>query len=205
MRRRAGFSLIEALVVMAIGGMALAIIFSIGTKAGDTGFKLGRGAMDAADADVALSDLRTVLASFVLRPPSTALADVDEPMSGEESRLTGDVVLRRATICGPQGWAGRLTLVIEPFEGGRRLSCEKGGERATLLDLPRGSGRFRYSTDGADWTTVYSNDPDGFGAPAEVTQLQLFIRFQAGSDGVDVVQSLSSGPVERWIRNLGQL
>ena len=34
--RRAGFSLIEALVVLAIGGMALAVIFSIGIKAGDT-------------------------------------------------------------------------------------------------------------------------------------------------------------------------
>ncbi|WP_309627528.1 prepilin-type N-terminal cleavage/methylation domain-containing protein [Brevundimonas sp.] len=205
MLRRSGFSLIEALVVLAIGGMALAIIFSIGTKAGDTGFKIGRGAMAAADADVAVSDLRTILGSFVLRPPGTFLADVDEPIAGEESRLTGDVVMRRANICGPQGWAGRLTLVVEAFEGGQQLLCEAGGQRATLLTMARGSGRFSYSNDGADWRSTFSNDPADFDTPAEVTQLQLFVRFEGEVDGIDVVQGLSSGPAERWIRNIGQL
>lgn len=205
MRARSGFSLIEALVVLAIGGMALAIIFSIGTRAGDTGFKLGRGAMAAADKDVAFADVRTVLRSYLLRPPATFLADGDTPIVGEQNRLTGEVVMRRATPCAPQGWAGRLTLVIEPFEGGRRLSCEANGRRTPLLILPRGSGRFSYSTDGADWNTRYSNDPAGFDAPTETTYVQVFIRLEAGLDDVDIVEGLSSGPLGRWVRDFGQL
>lgn len=205
MRQRSGFSLIEALVVLAIGGMALAIIFSIGTKAGDTGFKLGRGAMAAADRDVAFGDLRTVMRSFALRPPGTFLADVDEPVVGDESRLAGEVVMRRATVCAPEGWAGRMTLLVESYESGRRLSCERDGLRIPLLELPRGSGRFTYSQDGASWTTRYSNDPSGFDAPADVTGLRLFVRFEGSVDDVDIVEGLTSGPIERWVRNYGQL
>ena len=66
--QRSGFSLIEALVVLAIGGMALAIIFSIGIKAGDTGFSLGRRAMSAADLDVSVSDVRVLIAPFPAHP-----------------------------------------------------------------------------------------------------------------------------------------
>lgn len=204
MRIRSGFSLIEALVVLAIGGMALAIIFSIGTRAGDTGFKLGRGAMAAAETDVAFADLRTVMRSFVLRPPSAFVAGTDNPISGDPDRLTGEVVMRRATVCAPQGWAGQLTLRIEPFEGGRRLICDANGRQIPLLTIQGGSGRFSYSADGSDWTSRYSNDPAGFDAPDQVSLLQLFIRFEAGRNDEDIVESLSSGPAERWIRDYGQ-
>ena len=204
-RRRAGFSLIEALVVLVVGGMALAIIFSIGTKAGDTGFRLGRGSMAAADSDVAISDLRTILRSFVLRPPSSFLADVDTAISGEETRLVGDVVIQRATLCAPQGWAGRLTLVIAPFEGGQRLSCETDGRAITLLTMPRGSGRFSYSQNGVEWARRFSNAPDAFETPNDVTHLNLFVRLQGQADNLDVIEQISSGPLERWVRNAGQL
>jgi prepilin-type N-terminal cleavage/methylation domain-containing protein len=205
MAPRSGFSLIEALVVLAIGGMALAIIFSIGTKAGEAGFKLGRGAMAAADRDVAFTDLRTILSSLVLRPPATFLAEFDQPITGDETRLTADVVMRRATICGPQGWAGRLTLIVDSFEGGQSLSCAAGQARTTVLVMPRGSGRFRYSEDGVVWRSSYSNDPARFDAPNDVTRLQLFVRFEATADDIDIVEGVSSGPFERWIRNLGEL
>lgn len=204
-RGRAGFSLIEALVVLAVGGMALAIIFSIGTKAGESGFRLGRGSMEAADRDVALSDLRTILRSFVLRPPSSFLADVDTAISGEETRLVGEVVIQRATLCAPQGWAGRLTLVIAPFEGGQRLSCEADGRSVTLLTMPRGSARFSYSQDGVEWTRRFSNSPSEFDTPNDVTHLNLFVRLHGRNGGLDIIEQISSGPLERWVRNAGQL
>lgn len=120
-RARSGFSLIEALVVLAIGGMALAIIFSIGVKAGDTGFGLGRRAMSAADSDVAASDLRTLIRSLALRPPDTFLGGLDQPVVGDPIRLEGDVVIERATQCAPQGWAGRLVLAVERRGTGHAL------------------------------------------------------------------------------------
>lgn len=85
--RRSGFSLIEALVVLAIGGMALAVIFSIGIKAGDSGFSLGRRAMSVADADVAVSDLRSIIRSVSVRPPASMLEGVDQPILAAPDRL----------------------------------------------------------------------------------------------------------------------
>ena len=111
-RGRSGFSLIEALVVLAIGGMAVAIVFSLGMKAGDTGFALGRRAMSAADADISIANIRTIVQSLALRPPAMAVTGIDTPVTGEPDRLAGPVVMKRATPCAPQGWAGEISLAI---------------------------------------------------------------------------------------------
>jgi hypothetical protein len=88
-RQREGFSIVEALVVLAISGMALAIIFTIGIRAGDTGFALGRKAMSAADLDLAVSDLRSLMRSYELRPGDTFVDGVDEPLIGTMDRIAG--------------------------------------------------------------------------------------------------------------------
>ncbi len=43
-RRAAGFSLIEALIVLIVAGFALMLVFAIGGQAARTGFALGRRA-----------------------------------------------------------------------------------------------------------------------------------------------------------------
>ncbi|WP_145915932.1 hypothetical protein [Brevundimonas naejangsanensis] len=86
---------------------------SFGMKAGDAGFALGRRAMSAADADVAISDLRSIIRSLTVRPPAAIMEGVDLPLVGAPERLEGEAVMERATGCAPQGWAGRLVLTIE--------------------------------------------------------------------------------------------
>lgn len=196
---RSGFSLIEALVVLAIGGMALAIIFSIGVKAGDTGFGLGRRALAAADADVAASDVRAIIRSFALRPSSTFLAGIDRPVSGDASRLEGDVVMERATQCAPQGWAGRLVLEIANSGPDRVLSCSAGGKTAVLIRLGQTAARFSYSEDGQAWNSVYSNLPPNLRDPGELRSRTLWVRFDA-APLTDVVEMASSGRPELWVR-----
>lgn len=201
MQRRPGFSLVEALVVLAVGGMALALVFSIGTKAGDTGFSLGRRALDAADADIAQADVRSILASFLLRPPATVLPDVDRPLEGDAARLSGEVVLRRSTACGPRGWHGELILTIEDASDGTVvLACQTGSKKVVLIRLPRGSADFQYSTDGADWSESFSSDPENFERPLEEDYLNLHIRFAAQDDEIDIIERLTSGRLERWSR-----
>lgn len=196
--RRAGFSLIEALVVLAVGGLALAVIFSIGTKAGDTGFKLGRGAMAAADRDVALGDVRATVRSIALRPPSAFLPDVDQPMSGEAQRLEAEVVMERATQCAPQGWTGRLVLQIATEGGERVLTCQAGArERTRLMTLPPGPSAFSYSTDGTQWSAAYANTPAPRG-DGPLMPVNLWVRL--ATPGLDVVELASSGQPEPWIR-----
>ncbi len=197
-RVRSGFSLIEALVVLAIGGMALAIIFSIGVKAGDTGFGLGRRAMSAADADVAASDLRTILHSLALRPPNTYLVDVDQPVVGDPARLEGDVVMERATQCAPQGWAGRLVLAIEPRGAGKVLTCRAGATTTVLIEAPIGAA-FSYSADGQAWAPTYTNQPPAQPRFGELRSEAVWIRF-AAAPVADIVEMASSGRPEAWVR-----
>ena len=200
--RRAGFSLIEALVVLAIGGMALAVIFSIGIKAGDTGFSLGRRAMSVADADVAISDLRAIIRSLSLRPPATIVEGVDQPIVAGPDRLEADAVMERATGCAPQGWAGRLTLTIETQGAERVVMCQAGARKTPILTLPRGTtaaAAFSYSPDGATWTPSFETPRD---APVNMENFRsqsLWVRLNGGPK-MDVVDLVYSGQPALWMR-----
>jgi prepilin-type N-terminal cleavage/methylation domain-containing protein len=199
LRHRSGFSLIEALVVLAIGGMALAIIFSIGIKAGDTGFGLGRRAMAAADTELSTNDLRSLLRSYSVRPEITFVTGVDRPVQGSATRLTGEAVLERATQCGPQGWAGQLTLEIEQQDGVLSILCQADDRRVVLASGPGSNGGFRYSTDaGATWTEAWTS------APAtrftELRSVQVWFRI-VGPGSLDIIETSGSGRPETWTRN----
>ena len=196
--RRAGFSLIEALVVLAVGGLALAVIFSLGTKPGATGFKLGRGAMAAADRDVAVGDVRATVRSIALRPPATFLPDIDRPMDGQAQRLEAEVVMERATQCAPQGWTGRLVLEIATQGGERVLTCRAGDRPTTrLMTLSPGQAGFTYSTDGLRWAPAYANTPAPRGE-GPLSPVNLWVR--VSTPGLDIVEMASSGQPEAWIR-----
>lgn len=198
--RRAGFSLIEALVVLAIGGMALAVIFSIGLKAGDTGFALGRRAMAAADTDVAVNDLRVILRSFDLRPPQLIADGVDRPIVGTSDRLEGQVVLEQATGCGPQGWAGHLVLTIEPLNGGRALYCKAGNREVPLITW-NGNQRphFSYSPDAQTWLEAFATPSARTELIETVSSETLWIRL-ASTPGAEIVEQVHSGRPDRWVR-----
>ena len=197
---RTGFSIVEALVVLAISGMALAIIFSIGVKAGDTGFSLGRRAMSAADLDLSVSDVRSILRSFDIRPVDTFVDGVDEPLVGTSDRIEGSAVMERATQCAPQGWAGRLQLSIEGDAQDRVLMCRAGANPAVLFRLGASTAAFTYSLDALSWSNAYENrrsqTPSEIGAQAQA----VYFRFRA--EGVaDIVERGASGHPTKWYRN----
>lgn len=199
MGRRSGFSLIEALVVLAIGGMTLAIIFSIGIRAGDTGFTLGRRALTVADSDVAVSDARSVIRSFVLRPTTTFRDGVDSPVVGGPETLRGEVVMERATQCGPQGWAGPMTLSITQGEGVYTLVCSANGQDRTLMTMRGEAPKFEYSLNRTLWTPSYTNAPERVGgARGDLAPLTVYVRMR--SEAGDVLESMTSGRPELWVR-----
>lgn len=197
--RRSGFSLIEALVVLAIGGMALAVIFSIGMKAGDSGFSLGRRALSVADADMAISDLRSIIRSITVRPPAAVLEGVDRPILAGPDRLEVDVVMERATGCAPQGWAGRLTLSVRT-QGEPALMCEAGGRATALMPLPKGvPAALSYSEDGQSWAPAFESPRAPAMSLESMLSRRLMVRLKAGP--VDVVETASSGLPGRWVRH----
>lgn len=196
---RPGFSLIEALVVLAISGMALAIIFSIGTKAGDSGFALGRKAMAAADQDVAVGDFRSLVRSVLVRPQATFKAGVDQPTIGGPDRFEGDAVMERATQCAPLGWAGRLVLSVRPRGGERVLVCQSGARTVELLTTRDPQAALSYSRDGRNWSPNVALAPVSSGAPPPLRSEALYIRFDGGPR-LDLIEMAGSGRSETWLR-----
>lgn len=198
--RRAGFSLIEALVVLAIGGMALAVIFSIGIKAGDTGFALGRRAMSAADKDVSLQDVRTILRNIEVRPTPHVVKGLDRPFIGTPERLEANVIMTQATACAPQGWAGRLSLSLVRDGVQTRLICQADQAIELMSWTGIEEAGFAYSRDGLAWTSALSTPEESAGFQDEVYSEKLWIALNK-IDGGDIVEKLSSGDPIRWFRS----
>ena len=202
MRRwpRTGFSLIEALVVLAIGSMALALVFSIGRSASDNGFRLGRNALNAADNEIAVADARTVIGSLLIRPVATIRDAQREAVTGSSTSIEGEAVMRRATACAPRGWQGRLRLSIEPVAGRPALICHAGGRSTRLMLLGPGAA-FSYSTDGEVWSPAWTNAPEPGSGPVAVTvPVSAFVYLRLSNPGgPDIMDTAASGFPASWI------
>lgn len=195
---RGGFSLIEALVVLAISGMALAIIFSIGVKAGDSGFALGRRAISAADQDVSIGDARSLFRSISVRPARAFRPKVDRPLVGSRERFEGEIVAERATQCAPAGWAGIMILTLEPRPGGRALVCRTGDRVVDLLVTRSSDAGLSYSSDGRNWVDDFDSTPSPQAMSEDLRSQNLYVRFRAAGD-IDVVEMATSSRPETWI------
>lgn len=179
--------------------MALAIIFTIGTKAGDTGFGLGRRAMAASESDISISDLRSLVRSVALRPPSTFAAEGDRPVIGSPDRFEADVVMERANQCGPLGWSGRMVLTVETQGGSNRLVCEAGGRKAVLFELGASTASMTYSRDGKVWVQNYTNAPADGQDATEGRSETVWVCLSSPVFG-DVVEAATSGSPDPWLR-----
>jgi len=199
-RRRAGFSLIEALVVLAISSVALVVIFSIGRSATDSGFRLGRAALAAADSEVALTDARTVMSSFLLIPAAVLRDPETQAINGSSISLEGEAVMMRSSACAPRGWRGRVRLAIESSRGQTRLMCQAGDARPVrLMVLPQQSG-FIYSEDGVAWQNAWTNapDPGAIGTPAPPLASEALYVGLLDPSGRGIVSALSTGLPQGW-------
>lgn len=156
-RSRCGFSVLEAVIVLAITAVALSLIFSIGSRASDQGFRLGRRALSASDSQVASDSLRAAINGIVLPRPVEPQRPgfASTPFHGDATHWSSSVVFDRATPCGPAGPYALVTFSI--VHGGRRsaLLCDVGdGHPRELVDFGESTPEISYSTDGTSWSST---------------------------------------------------
>jgi prepilin-type N-terminal cleavage/methylation domain-containing protein len=195
-RGRDGFSLIEALIVLLVAGMALMLVFSIGGGAARTGFQLGRRALAAADGEVAEDELRALVAGLRLAPGG---ADPQAlkllPLVGDARGFAADAVLARPGLCGPAGPVGRLRVAIESRPDGDEVTCQAGSAPvAVVADLAPRRARFAYSPDGTHWSDRWTSPPPATDPKAEPVEQALYVRLASEDGQVDIVARASSGP-----------
>ena len=193
---RAGFSLIEAMLVLIIGGVALIMVFAIGGRAAQIGFGLGGRALAVGDHQLADDSLRVLIAGLSIAPTasvgqSAGIADI----RGASDSFAGEAVLDRSTLCAPAGPAPRVNVRIESGRGGDVVSCQIGqGPRIVLLDLRPRRASFAYSEDGVRWSDRWSSS-SRLGAESESRghERALFIRLSSSDGTEELVGRAASG------------
>ncbi|MEI9964247.1 MAG: hypothetical protein WDM92_05685 [Caulobacteraceae bacterium] len=195
---RAGFSLIEALIVLIVAGMALTLILSVGGKANETDFRLGRRALMTADSRLGTDSLRAIIAGIALAPAGWAAeAGPDTSRAGfigEARGFRADALLDVATPCAAAGPVDGLQVELVQTDRGALLACHVGeGARTTLLDLGARRVSFSYSLDGQVWTDRWA-EPEAAAQIGTATphERRLFVRLASEDGSVEITGRASS-------------
>ena len=195
-RRISGFSLLEALIVLIVAGAALMLVFAIGGHAARTGFRLGRGALAAADAEVAEDEVRGLIRGLLLPPSAVDPHAVGmQPFLGDAKGFQADVLLDRTGLCAAAGPAGRLSVVIEAQGGGDVVTCGAStGPKVVVADLRPRRARFAYSADGIAWSDQWSSRPGWSLVRHDPAAQALYVRLASDDGRIDIVERADSGP-----------
>lgn len=194
---RGGFSLIEALVVLAITAMTLSLLFSMTGRGVESGFRIGRRALDQADRTLAVETLRTLLQSPRIQPLGI-LPNPERMAMGDQRSFSAIMVLTRPTPCGGRGVSERLRITLEGDDARTQVLCARGGEAPRLvLDQP-GRLEFSYSPDGVNWSSELADEADGadLDEDARIRERRLFVRLADHGGSFEIVARSSSGRPE---------
>lgn len=192
--RRRGFSLIEALIVLAVAGAALMLIFSVGIRSTEIAFRLGRRALDVADRQLATDALRGVVRGLTIAPAGSGAPARNSEVVGDARGFSGPAVLAAATPCAGSGPLERVTITLVGDASGDVVTCQADvGPATPLVDLRPRRARFSYSDDGLRWREAWRDAPgltSGTQSPRERT---VYVRLATDDGRIEVVERATSG------------
>lgn len=206
-RRKAGFTLIEALATLGILGLAVSVIFMVGARSSAIGMRLGFRALNTSEMRTSQSAYRDTITS-ILPPTQEALPEaaaleqeelgIDETFLGAPEELSGWYVGVRETPCAQTGVVGRMTVYPEQTGSlATTVYCRVGeGDNVPLMTLRWPGARFSYSEDGIEWFDEWIVER---GQPVENAYLpdgqqrKVLVRLSSTDDRSQIVELTQSG------------
>jgi type II secretory pathway pseudopilin PulG len=193
-----GFSILESIIVLALTALALTVVFSIGTKATDAAFRLGRHALAAADQQVDLESTREALRALTL-PPADGKEREFEGLRAQSDKVYGPAVLSRDTPCGPAGPVASLTLALVSDEKSTQVTCSIADRPAVVIGaLPEPGATLQYfAVESTDWSPSWAPDLASSQLLAEIeapTRRVLYVRILDREGHIYLLERLASGP-----------
>lgn len=172
--------------MLAIAGMAMMLIFAVGVKASQAGFRLGRSALGVADREVADDSFRSLVAGLMIAPsPADPVRLHLAPFDGRADGFEGGAVLGRGGVCAGGGPVQPLQVRVERTATGDLVTCRTPQGRAVLFDLEGQRAGFAYSEDGRSWSDHWTDRPAFIAANTVAAQRRsrgLYVRL-ASTDG----------------------
>jgi hypothetical protein len=208
-RRVAGFTMIEALAALAVTGLTLTVMFSIGMKNIQAGYRLGHRAVDHANQQVSAGAVRDVLNSMItpaFNPMSQAAEQeaetndengVGDEFDGAPDTLSGYIVAARDNPCLPTGGEGRVTLSFKSDNNRTRLMCQiNTDDPVVLADLGWPDAAFSYSEDGTTWSDTWQvirgQTVDAAAVP-DAEQREVYVRIASRDGANQMIELVQSG------------
>lgn len=192
--RQGGFSLIEALVVLAVAGAALMLIFSVGVRSTEIAFRLGRRALDLADRQVSTDALRALVRGLVVPPTGPEVRTGPLDPAGTSRGFVGPAILATATPCAPSGPSARIVVSLIGDARGDVVACQAdGGPTVVLADLRPRRARFSFSEDGVRWRESWRATPDLLDRARPARERGVYVRLATDDGRIEVIERATSG------------
>lgn len=143
---RSGFTFLEALITLLISSLILTSVFALARRMTVDAGKLEGRLIAVVQRATVETEVRQLLASFVIMPMPALVNTVEGiSFSGTPRTIDGTISASRPVSCAPVGGTMALRLIIEDApEGGSLLICERNQTRVLLKKFPDGGARFRY-------------------------------------------------------------
>lgn len=150
-RRRSGFSIIEAIVVLLIAGMVLSLVLPIASRSTSGNLRMGMQGLSNFDESIGEELFRRLVSAAVPPPARPFEAPAADTLSGTSSEVRFYVRSPDGVLCAPRGKLVEVVLQIEATDSGARLDCRSEGREVEVARWHGDAASFSFSGNGLSW------------------------------------------------------